>query len=162
MKELQLGFGIRLRSVEFLIGSFSSPELKEAFEGSSVMGIIEDMQGQLDAIKSTEHVQELARRILQTDVMTAQTDGVKVAFKTVMHRLVTLEEELAQANRETQRQSAGAADMSTHSWMDAMEGTARTFAARGKDDVLASIQARLTALEQTHGILHGCQIFQRR
>jgi hypothetical protein len=148
VKELQLGFGIRLRSVEFLIGSFSSPELREAFEGSSVMGIIEDMQGQLDAVKSTEHVQALARQILQTEVMTAQTDGVKVAFKTVMHRLVTLEEELARTNRENQRPPE-AADMSTHSWMDMMEVPAGAHAGRGKDDVLASIQTRLTALEQT-------------
>jgi hypothetical protein len=147
VKELQLGFGVRLRSVEFLIGSFSSPELKEAFEGSSVMGIVEDMQRQLDAIKSTEFVQDLARQVLQSEAMTAQADGVKVAFKTVMHRLVTLEEEVAKSAQEAQRK-VESPDMSMHSWLDAVGGTDPGNTLEGQKTVLASIQTRLTALEQ--------------
>jgi hypothetical protein len=55
VKELQLGFGVRLRSVEFLIGGFS----KSAFEGSLLMGIVEDMQLQLDTINGSEFVLRL-------------------------------------------------------------------------------------------------------
>jgi hypothetical protein len=56
--------------------------------------------------------------------MTAQAaDGVKVAFKTVMRRLVTLEEEVNRANREASRK-ADTSDMSAHSWMDLVGGRA--------------------------------------
>lgn len=148
VKELQLGFGVRLRSVEFLIGGFSSPELREAFEGSSLMGIIEDMHSQLASIKGLEFVQLLAKQVMQTESMTAQTDGVKVAFKTVMHRLVTLKEEVARAMQESQRK-ADATDASTHSWMNLVGGGSVGQPGSSGDDAIATLQTRITVLEQT-------------
>jgi hypothetical protein len=91
MRELHLGLALRIAGVEAMLGAFSSQEMKSTHEGSSLADVVEDIQAQLDALKVHSISSELAERVVNSDAMKQQTEGIKEAFRLVVHRIQALE-----------------------------------------------------------------------
>jgi hypothetical protein len=90
-KELQLGFGVRLAGMEAIIGSVSALQARTGQGGSSLVGMIEDLEEQVGHLKKSTEGQALIERVFASAEMTVQNDTVKNAFRAVMQRMVTLE-----------------------------------------------------------------------
>lgn len=91
LKELQLGFGVRLSGLEAIIGDFSSAETRMQQAGGSVLGLVEDLEDQVEQLRSMDYVKQLVEKVFRSAEMVSQNDGVKEAFRAVMQRMVSLE-----------------------------------------------------------------------
>jgi hypothetical protein len=155
LKELQVGFGVRLSGLESIIGSFSSTESKRQQAGSSVLGLLEDLEDQVSQLKGMTHVNLLISKVFQSSEMMQQNNSVKEAFRAVMQRMVRLEEAVQDLRQEKgtngMNGSTGGMD-----WLGQDIGMAPTNERAAQDvdtttggDVIKSLMNRLDGLEQT-------------
>jgi hypothetical protein len=94
LKELQVGFGVRLMGLETQIGSGGSSDKGRQLEGSSIWRSLEDVQMQIDELKAGDYVDSLKEKVLSSDGFTSHTTSIKEAFQAVMRRVLPLEKRM--------------------------------------------------------------------
>jgi hypothetical protein len=156
LKELQLGFGVRLASMETIIGSVAALQARTGQGGSSLVGMIEDLEEQVELLKRSAEGQNLIESVFASSEMAAQNESVKNAFRSVMQRMITLE---ATVKEFKTKQDAGRADVSGYNhfnWFgnEVGAGTTRSNAVIPAEldsvkSTVESLAARVNSLEQT-------------
>jgi hypothetical protein len=99
LRELQVGFGVRLAGLETVIGTFSSEESKAKQAGGSVLRLVEDLEDQVNQLRSMDHVKSIIAKVFQSAEMNSQNESVKEAFRAVMHRLRSMEQAVQDMQR---------------------------------------------------------------
>jgi hypothetical protein len=144
LKELQVGFGIRLTGLESQMGISTSSDSVRQLEGSSIWSIVDDLQMQLEDMKRPEFIRNLGVEALKTEAFERHTHMVKTAFKTVMERILPMETRLKEMDSNT---SSGAVD-GLH-WLGVGRSTTTSAADKGMDDKVQALSARVGTLELT-------------
>jgi hypothetical protein len=155
LKELQLGFGVRLAGMEAIIGSVSALQSRTGQGGSSLVGMIEDLEEQVEQLKNSVDGQTIIRQVFASPEMASHNETVKNAFRSVMQRMLSLET----AVKELKQVEAGKADMSGsnfHNWLgNELDGqSVRSNTVLGPEvdsmrDTVKSLATRVDVLEQT-------------
>jgi hypothetical protein len=165
LRELQLGLVVRLASLEGMMGSLGALDGKSGFEGSTFAGAIEMLQEQLEEVKQAGMAKELVAKVMRSEDMLEFSEGLKEAFKKVMKRVLSLEEDMTywkakgmcsgKEDQDTTRSVIGDTnwfgdlDHSDSSVPDGLEPET------GKEDlkeVLHSLARRMDAVEQNGGL----------
>lgn len=156
LKELQLGFGVRLAGLEAIIGEFSSVEYRKQQAGGSILGMVEALEDQIAHLRSIDHVHQLVVKVFQSTEMSNQNESVKEAFRAVMQRMVSLEQSMQEVQHSRVKpggdENAGGMDwLGTAGHESSQE---RGNAWQVEDDsqikmILQSMATRLDGLEQT-------------
>lgn len=161
LKELQVGFGVRLSGLESIIGSFSSTEAKNWQAGCLVLGLVENLEEQVGQLKDMTHVNQIIHKVFQSSEMMQQNDSVKEAFRAVMQRLVTLEEVVHEARNERSADRMNRASEGMD-WLGQGKEFTMAGAAEAQvqgmgptENVVKSWMTRLEGLEQT--MMPGCK-----
>jgi hypothetical protein len=122
MKEVHLGFGVRLKGLEETLGKFESVETQLQKEGMSVLGMIEDLQIQLDGLRSEEFAKSLVKQLLRSDEMKSFADGIKAAFEGVRDQFVDVHHSLTRLTTEENKDAVSDV-MSVSSWFVQQPGS---------------------------------------
>jgi hypothetical protein len=155
LKELQLGLGVRLAAIEAIIGSVSTLQACTGQGGGSLVGMIEDLEEQVEQLKKSADGQAFVDRVFASAEMAVQNEAVKNAFRSVMQRMVTLET----AVKEIRKADAGRVDVSGSSFFNLLGNDVGADTVPGNQrsgpelevvkNTVKSLAARVDSLEQT-------------
>lgn len=156
LKEFQLGFRVRLAAIEAIIGSVSALQSCTGQGESSLVGMIEDLEEQVEQLKASDAGQTLIQRVFASSEMMAQNEAVKNAFRSVMQRMITLESTVKELKRTNVGGRAEAPGTNLFDWMgNDMEAETRSVSlplGTGLDamkNTVQSLATRVDNLEQT-------------
>lgn len=91
LQELQLGVAVRLASLETVIGSLAALDEQLGFEGTTVAAAIEQLQAQLEELRSKVDLKSIVTDVMRSEEMGNFSDGLTEAFRKVMRRIINLE-----------------------------------------------------------------------
>mmetsp|Transcript_11091 Transcript_11091/g.20751 ORF Transcript_11091/g.20751 Transcript_11091/m.20751 type:complete len:437 (+) Transcript_11091:413-1723(+) len=136
VKELQLGVAIRLAGLEGLIGSFSMLSEHSVFAGASIASAIEQLQEQVEELKKSSLVKDVIAAVMKSQDMQTFSDGLTDAFRTVMRRIISVEESMEevrvwQQNKDTKQE----ASMESPSVLMGRDWLGETMTSRNAEDV---------------------------
>lgn len=149
LKELHLGLGVRLMGLEEALGKMSATETKYQKEGYTVLGMLDDLQMQLDEFRNDAFVKEVNWELFKSNEMRAFAEGIKAAFEEVRDQFVEVREvinRIKEQNKSAKTHKAA----SVSSWFgDRMTNKNEENPARGLEwhESIETLTGRVDALE---------------
>jgi hypothetical protein len=99
LKSLQLGFGLRLSSIESMLGSSSSGILERENEGVPLMVLLKDLQDQVGKIGGPTFMEDIGIKLFASKTMADFSGGLRKAFVALADRMTGVEKEVGQVRK---------------------------------------------------------------
>jgi hypothetical protein len=150
LKELQVGFGIRVQGLEAQIGISNPTGVMRRLEGASIWSMLEDLQLQVEEIRKPDFIRSIGAAVLKTEPFDKHMTTVKEAFKRVMERILPMETRLDEMG--ISPHDPGSLD-GLH-WLGAGRSNPSSAMNKDIDDKVQALSSRVGTLELTMNPSH--------